>query len=100
VPIVVQTEHIPPADQPGKETRKFYAAGSPVSRNSDSDQELYESAEDFEETLEPDDQDVEQVGGSSLGLGVSFSHITCTVFTNNSEAAATVQVIPGPLWST
>jgi hypothetical protein len=95
-------EHIPPAAEPIQDPRNFYAVDSPVSRNSDSDQELYESAEDFEETLEPEDQGVEQVGGSSLGLGVSFSRFTCAVFTNNSdsEAVATVRAIPGLPWLT
>lgn len=88
--------HIPPADEPIQDPRNFYAADSPVFSNSDSDQELYESAVDFEETLEPEDQDGERAGGSSLGLRVSFSCLTWPVFANNSEAAATVRDIPGP----
>ena len=93
-------EHIPPAAGPIQDPRNFYAADSPVSRNFDSDQELYESAEDFEETLEPEGQGVEEVSDSSLGLGVSLSRFSCTVFTNNSEAAASVRAFPGPPWST
>jgi len=69
-------EHIPPADESIQDPRNFYTADSPVFSNSDSDQELYESAEDFEETLGPLDQGGKQVGGSSLGLRVSFSCLT------------------------
>jgi hypothetical protein len=71
-------EHLLPADEPIQDPRNFYAADSPVFSDSDSDQELYESAEDFEETLEPEGQGGERVGGSSLGLRVSLSRLTLT----------------------
>jgi len=57
-----------------------------------SDQELYKSAE---ETLDPEDQGDEQVGGDSVGLQVSSAwHVS--VSTNNLKAAATARVIPFP----
>jgi hypothetical protein len=82
-----------------QDPRKFYALDSPVFNNSDpdSDQELYKSAE---ETLEPEDQDYEQVGGNSVGLHVSHGCAwPVSVSTDNPKAAAssaTVWVIPVP----
>jgi hypothetical protein len=72
--------------------RKFYASDSPVFNNSDSDQELYKSAE---ESLGPEDQGDEQVGGHSVGLHVSYAQ-PVSVSTNNPKASATVRVIPVP----
>jgi hypothetical protein len=53
-----------------QDPRMFYASDSPVFYGSDSDQEVYESAE---ETLEPEGQADEQVDGNSVGLHVSFA---------------------------
>jgi hypothetical protein len=64
-----------------QDPRKFYASDSPVFTNSDSDQELYVSAE------EPEDQ--EQARGNSVGLHVSFAW-PVLVSTNNPKATATV----------
>ena len=54
-----------------QDPRKFYAPDSLVSNNnSNSDQDLYKSAE---ETLKQEDQSNGQVGGNSVGLYVSFA---------------------------
>jgi hypothetical protein len=76
-----------------QDPRMFYASDSPVFNGSDSDQEVYESAE---ETLGPEGQGDEQVGGNSVGLHVSFaSSWLVSVGTNNNKAAcATVCVTP------
>jgi hypothetical protein len=50
-----------------QDPRKFYASDSPVFTNSDSDEELYVSAE------EPEDQEQLDAGGNSVGLHVSFT---------------------------
>jgi hypothetical protein len=71
-------EHLLPADEPIQDPWNFYAVDLPVFSDSNSDQELYESAEDFKETLEPEGQGGERVGGSSLGLRVSLSRLTLT----------------------
>lgn len=54
---------------PVQDPRRFYASDSPVFNNSDSDQEMYRSAE---ETFEPEDQGGGRVV-SSVGLHVSFA---------------------------
>jgi hypothetical protein len=69
-----------------QDPRKFYAPDSPMFNNSDSDQDLYKSAE---ETLEQEDQGDEQVGGKSVGLYVSFAWLV-SASTNNPKVAATV----------
>ena len=66
-----------------QDPRKFYAPDSPVFNNSDSDQDLYESAE---EIPEQEDQGDEQVG---VRLHVSFAWLV-SASTNNPKVAATV----------
>ena len=70
-----------------QDPRKFYAPDSPVfNNNSDSDQDLYKSAE---ETLKQEDQSNGQVGGNSVGLYVSFAWpVSASI--NNPKVAATV----------
>jgi hypothetical protein len=82
-----------PANEHTQDPRDFYASDSPVLNNSDSDQEVYESAEDFAETLETEDRGGEQVGSSSTGIRVSISRLVCI---RHSETAATARAIPGP----
>ena len=82
-----------PANEHAQDPRDFYASDSPVLNNSDSDQEVYESAEDFAETLETEDRGGEQVGSSSTGIRVSISRLVCI---RHSETAATARAIPGP----
>jgi hypothetical protein len=62
-----------------QDPRKFYASDSPVFNNSDSDLELYESAK---ETLEPENQGDEQVGGAGLHVSLAWP---VSVITNRSK---------------
>jgi hypothetical protein len=43
--------------------------------NLDSDHEFYESAEDFGEAFEPEDQDGEQAGGPDIDIPIN--HAVC-----------------------
>ena len=51
-----------------QDPRNFYASESPMFDNSDSDHKFYECAEDFRETLEPEDQDSGQVSGQDISM--------------------------------
>ncbi|KAI0284387.1 hypothetical protein BC826DRAFT_1109770 [Russula brevipes] len=64
-----------PAVEHIRDPRNFYALDSPVLSNSNSEEESesYESAWDFEERLEPEDNGGRQVGGSSAGLHSGLS---------------------------
>ncbi|KAI0250718.1 hypothetical protein BJV78DRAFT_1154849 [Lactifluus subvellereus] len=50
----IEVEQILPPNDPAQDPRDFYAPDSPVFDYPDSDQELYESAKEFEENDEPE----------------------------------------------
>lgn len=68
-----------PADERMQDPRDFYASDSPVFGDSDSDQEWFESAEDFADTLDTEGCG-EQVSGSSAGICVSVSLVACIYY--------------------
>jgi hypothetical protein len=72
-----------------QDPRDFYASDSPVFNNSDSDQEVYESAEEFVETLETEDRGGEQVSSSSTGIRVSISQLGHSETAKTAAATAT-----------
>ncbi|KAH9019778.1 hypothetical protein EDB85DRAFT_1896500 [Lactarius pseudohatsudake] len=60
----VEVEQILPPHEPVQDPRDFYACDSPVLDNPNSDIELYESAKEFGENVDPRVQDGPQASGS------------------------------------
>ena len=80
-------EQILPSTKHVSDPRDFYASDSPIlDDNFDSDLDLYESAEEFLERVDPEVQDDRQVGSGFAGSRVCSSRLAYTIRVNWCEA--------------
>jgi hypothetical protein len=76
-----EVERILPSNEQVPDPREFYASDSPVleyNADTDSDVELYESAEEFLEVEDLEVRDNRQVGSRFSGPRVCLSHLAHT----------------------
>ncbi len=73
----IEVEQLLPPIEPVHDPRNLYASDSPVIEDPDSDEELYKSAEEVAENIDPDGQGDGATSGSNLGPNVCSFYLTC-----------------------
>ena len=92
----VKVEQLLPPIEPVHDPRSLYASDSPVIEDpdSDSDSELYKSAEEIAENVDPDGQGDAAANASNSELNVCFLDLTKLVIANKPQAASITSASP------